>query len=71
VIFQFKKEYFVCLCIAAGICFSGLQISTYAYYSWLLAVILFRVTPAVTRNLGLYGLIRRTGTHVPQWDSNP
>jgi hypothetical protein len=21
-------------------------------------------------DLGLYGLIRKTGTHVPQWDSN-
>jgi hypothetical protein len=24
-----------------------------------------------TWDLGLSGLIRRTGTHVPQWDSNP
>jgi hypothetical protein len=32
---------------------------------------LYRATPTVTRDLGLYGLIRKTGTHVPQWDSNP
>jgi hypothetical protein len=30
-----------------------------------------RATPTTTRDLGLYGLIRKTGTHVPQWDSNP
>jgi hypothetical protein len=27
-------------------------------------------TPAATQDLGLYGLIRRTGPHVPQLDSN-
>jgi hypothetical protein len=27
--------------------------------------------PTATRDLGLYGLIRKTGTHNPQWDSNP
>jgi hypothetical protein len=32
---------------------------------------LYRATPTATRNLGLYGLIRKTGTHVPQWGSNP
>jgi hypothetical protein len=39
---------------------------------------LYRATPTVTRDLGLYGLIRKTGTLirktgtlVPQWDSNP
>jgi hypothetical protein len=30
-----------------------------------------RAIPAATRDHGLYGLIRRTNTHVPQWDSNP
>jgi hypothetical protein len=30
----------------------------------------YRVTPTATRDLGLYGLIQRSGTHVPQWDSN-
>ena len=28
-------------------------------------------TPTATRDLSLYGLIRKTGTHVPQWGSNP
>jgi hypothetical protein len=28
-------------------------------------------TPTVTRDLGFYGLIRKTDTHVPQWDLNP
>jgi hypothetical protein len=32
---------------------------------------LYRTTPTATRDLGLYGLIRKTGTHVPQWDLNP
>jgi hypothetical protein len=32
---------------------------------------LYRATPTATRVLGLYGLIRKTGTHVPQWGSNP
>jgi hypothetical protein len=32
---------------------------------------LYRATPTATRDLGLYGLIQKTGTHVPQWDSNP
>jgi hypothetical protein len=32
---------------------------------------LYRATPTATRDLGLYGLIWKTGTHVPQWDSNP
>jgi hypothetical protein len=32
---------------------------------------LYRATPTATRGLGLYGLIRKTGTHVPQWGSNP
>ena len=32
---------------------------------------LYRATPTATRDLGLYGLIRKTGTHVPQWDSKP
>jgi hypothetical protein len=32
---------------------------------------LYRATPTATRDLGLYGLIRKTGTHVPQWGSNP
>jgi hypothetical protein len=31
----------------------------------------YRATPTATRDLGLYGLIRKTGTHVPQWNSNP
>jgi hypothetical protein len=30
-----------------------------------------RATPTGTRDLGLYGLIRKTGTHIPQRDSNP
>jgi hypothetical protein len=32
---------------------------------------LYRATPTGTRDLGLYGLIGKTGTHVPQLDSNP
>jgi hypothetical protein len=32
---------------------------------------LYRATPTATRDLGLYSLIRKTGTYVPQWDSNP
>jgi hypothetical protein len=32
---------------------------------------LYRATRTTPRNLGLYGLIRKTGTYVPQWDSNP
>jgi hypothetical protein len=32
---------------------------------------LYRATPTATRHLGLYGLIRKTGNHIPQWDSNP
>jgi hypothetical protein len=32
---------------------------------------LYRATPTATRDLGLYGLIRKTVTYVPQWDSNP
>jgi hypothetical protein len=31
---------------------------------------LYRATPTATRDLGFYGLLRKTGTHVPQWDSN-
>ena len=31
---------------------------------------LYRATPTATRDLGLYGFIRKTDTHVPQWDSN-
>jgi hypothetical protein len=31
----------------------------------------YRATPTATRDLCLYSLIRKTGTHVPQWDSNP
>jgi hypothetical protein len=30
--------------------------------------VLYRAAPTATRGLGLYGLIRKTGTHVPQWD---
>jgi hypothetical protein len=30
-----------------------------------------RATPTATRDLGLYGLMRKTDTHVAQWDSNP
>jgi hypothetical protein len=32
---------------------------------------LYRATPTVTRDLGLHGFIRKTGTHVSQWNSNP
>jgi hypothetical protein len=32
---------------------------------------LYRATSTATRDLSLYGLIRKTGTHVPQWDLNP
>jgi hypothetical protein len=32
---------------------------------------LYPTTPTATRDLGLYGPIRNTGTYVPQWDSNP
>jgi hypothetical protein len=28
-------------------------------------------TPTATRDLGLYGLIEKTDTHVPLWDLNP
>jgi hypothetical protein len=31
---------------------------------------LYRATPAVTRDLRLYGLIRRTSTHIPQWEAD-
>jgi hypothetical protein len=30
----------------------------------------FRATTFAIRDFGLYGLIRRTGTHVQQWDLN-
>jgi hypothetical protein len=36
-----------------------------------LCVALIRATSTATRDLGLNGLIRKTETHVPQWDSNP
>jgi hypothetical protein len=32
---------------------------------------LYRATPTVTWDLGLYGLIWKTGTYIPHWDSNP
>jgi hypothetical protein len=32
---------------------------------------LLPATPTVTRDLGLYYLIRKTSTHVLLWDSNP
>ena len=32
---------------------------------------LYRATSTATWGLGLYGLIQKTGTHVPQWGSNP
>jgi hypothetical protein len=32
---------------------------------------LYCVTPTATRDLGLYRLIQKTGTHIPKWDSNP
>ena len=31
--------------------------------------VLLRIIPTATWDLGLYGLTRKTGTHVPQWDS--
>jgi hypothetical protein len=31
---------------------------------------LYHATPTGTRDLGLYGLTRKTGTHVPKWDLN-
>jgi hypothetical protein len=40
-------------------------------HAWRSGRDLYRVTPKETRGFGLYGLIRKTGTHVPQWDSNP
>jgi hypothetical protein len=45
----------------------GLQIYTYAYHLWLLAVkVLLNVTPVATRDLGLYSLIQKTSTNAPQ-----
>jgi hypothetical protein len=32
---------------------------------------LYLATPTVTRDLESYGLIRKTSTHIPHWDSNP
>jgi hypothetical protein len=32
---------------------------------------LYRATPTAIRDFGLYGLIGKTDTHVPQWGSNP
>jgi hypothetical protein len=32
---------------------------------------LYRATPAVTQDLGLYDLIWKIGTHFPLWDSKP
>jgi hypothetical protein len=32
---------------------------------------LYRATPIATWDLGLYGLMRKTVTYVPQLDSNP
>jgi hypothetical protein len=32
---------------------------------------LYLATPTATRDLGLYSLIRKTGTSIPQWESNP
>ena len=32
---------------------------------------LYRATPTATWDFGCYSLIRKTGTHVTRWDSNP
>jgi hypothetical protein len=78
-----KKDFFVCLFIAARAIF---QLSGVCHhYRWqgckfwpMLGAQglwagrdLFRATPTATRDLGFYGLIRKSGTHIPQWDSNP
>jgi hypothetical protein len=39
---------------------------------WLLVVsVLLRITPAATRDLGLYSLVQKIRPHVQQQDSNP
>jgi hypothetical protein len=46
------------------------NLDLYAYCSWVLAVwVLFCAKPTSTRDLGVYDLIWRTVTHIPQWDS--
>jgi hypothetical protein len=51
---------------------TGLHIKSYVDHLLFLAVrVLLRPTPVVTQDFGLYGLIRRTGPHVPHMDSNP
>jgi hypothetical protein len=76
--------YFVCLFVyshtsnisaiwrVSPLSVTGLQILVYARCSGIWAGRdLLRATPTATRDLGLYGLIRKTGTYVPQWDLNP
>jgi hypothetical protein len=51
---------------------TGLQSLAYAQRSGPLSRgDLYRATPTATWDIGLYGLIRKTGTLVPRWDSNP
>jgi hypothetical protein len=79
----YHQDLFVCLLIAAQAFF---QLSGSCHHYWwqgckfwpMLGAQglwagrdLYCATPTATRDLGLYGLIRKTGTHVPQWDSNP
>jgi hypothetical protein len=81
--FKMTKCLFVCLCIATRAIF---QLSVGCHHCrWQGCKFrpifgtqglwagrdLYRATPTATRDLGLYGLIRKTGTHVPQWGSNP
>jgi hypothetical protein len=49
---------------------TGLQILAHARRLWA-GSDLYRATPTATRDLSLYGLIQKTGTYVPQWDSIP
>lgn len=48
--------------------------ANFVLYSALRAIeqgwIFFLLAPTATRDLSLWGLIRRTSLHVPQWDSN-
>lgn len=48
--------------------------ANFVLYSALRAIeeggIFFVLAPTATRDLSLWGLIRRTSLHVPQWDSN-
>jgi hypothetical protein len=47
------------------------QLSNGYHLQLLAASVLSRAIPAATRDLDLFGVIRRINTHVPQRDSNP